>query len=312
MRRVLQLARTEGRMLSDSSASIQNCILIGVIRRPIRNSCSRKSSTLFGKAPLLAPDSGTYEFVVRTEHATRLYVNNIETPLIDAWVKSGDDAEHHGEIRLLGGRAYAIKLELLAASRVWEKTTRIIRRRTSRTSNTSISLLWKRPNHTLEVDAAAKPVGSESCGSVCHCKPISAGRPQRRLRARHVDLESLGRGHDRGGDRSCRLCGANAAATGRRQMPTDADSEPNCASSARGSPSGRFAGRSRTSSRSSTSNRQFEAVPDLLTARQASRAAGAEVAAVPVSRSRRRARRRSTTSPRGSRSACGIRCPTSD
>ena len=30
---------------------------------------------------------------------------------IDAWVKSGDDTEHRGEIRLLGGRAYPIKLE---------------------------------------------------------------------------------------------------------------------------------------------------------------------------------------------------------
>lgn len=60
---------------------------------------------------VLAPDTGTYEFVVRTEHACNLFVNNLQTPLIEAWVKSGDDTEHRAELHLLGGRAYPIKLE---------------------------------------------------------------------------------------------------------------------------------------------------------------------------------------------------------
>ena len=65
---------------------------------------------------MLAPDTGEYEFVVRTQHAARLYVNDATTPLIDAWVKSGDDAEHRGTIRLLGGRPYFIKLEFSKAN----------------------------------------------------------------------------------------------------------------------------------------------------------------------------------------------------
>ena len=64
---------------------------------------------------LLAPDTGTYEFVVRTVHAARFYINDSNTPLIDAWVQSGDDLEHRGEIRLLGGRAYPIKLQFSRA-----------------------------------------------------------------------------------------------------------------------------------------------------------------------------------------------------
>ncbi|RYG24191.1 hypothetical protein EON82_11615, partial [bacterium] len=55
---------------------------------------------------VLAPDTGEYEFVVRTDHATKLFVNGWEKPLIDAWVKSGNDIEFRGSIHLLGGRAY--------------------------------------------------------------------------------------------------------------------------------------------------------------------------------------------------------------
>ena len=38
---------------------------------------------------VLAPDTGEYEFIVRTEHATQLYVNGEKQPLIDAWVNEG-------------------------------------------------------------------------------------------------------------------------------------------------------------------------------------------------------------------------------
>src|SRR5205823_2177926 len=44
---------------------------------------------------VLAPETGTYEFIVRTEHAARLWVNDGNRPLIDALVKSSGDMEHH-------------------------------------------------------------------------------------------------------------------------------------------------------------------------------------------------------------------------
>ena len=45
---------------------------------------------------MLAPETGDYEFIVRTEHAARLWVNDTDRPLIDAWVKSGNDTEYRG------------------------------------------------------------------------------------------------------------------------------------------------------------------------------------------------------------------------
>lgn len=65
---------------------------------------------------VLAPETGEYEFVLRTEHAARLWVNDLEVPLIDAWVRSGDGAAARGTIQLLGGRAYSLRLDFSKAN----------------------------------------------------------------------------------------------------------------------------------------------------------------------------------------------------
>src|SRR5262249_33179650 len=59
---------------------------------------------------VLAPETGEYEFVIRTEHAARLWLNDLNRPLIDAWVKSGKDTDYKGSIFLVGGRAYLLRL----------------------------------------------------------------------------------------------------------------------------------------------------------------------------------------------------------
>ena len=84
---------------------------------------------------VLAPETGEYEFRVRTENAAKLAVNDLRRPLIDALVKSGGDTEFRGSIYLLGGRAYPIRVEL---SRAKELTS-------------SIALEWKVPGRILEV-----------------------------------------------------------------------------------------------------------------------------------------------------------------
>jgi hypothetical protein len=84
---------------------------------------------------LLAPETGEYELRVKTENATKLSVNDLRRPLIDALVKSGSDTEYHGSIYLLGGRAYPIRLEF---SRTKEMTS-------------SIALEWKVPRRAFEV-----------------------------------------------------------------------------------------------------------------------------------------------------------------
>lgn len=103
---------------------------------------------------LLAPESGLYEFVVKTDHATRLWVNDNgrnggETPLIDAWVKSGNDTEYRGSIRLLGGRVYPLKLEFSKAKQGVNDSKK--QKQPPPARKASIALEWKTPSHAQEV-----------------------------------------------------------------------------------------------------------------------------------------------------------------
>lgn len=108
------------------------------------------------RGSVLAPDTGSYEFIVRTEHAFRLYVNDLDVPLIDAWVQSGSDTEQRGEIRLLGGRLYALRLEFSRAKLGVKDKEKAKQKKAEFRPNahSSVSLEWKRPNHTPEVIAA--------------------------------------------------------------------------------------------------------------------------------------------------------------
>jgi hypothetical protein len=84
---------------------------------------------------IFAPETGEYEFLVKTENATRLWVDDKVQPLIDASVKSGNDTEYRASIYLLGGRVYPLRVEL---SRSKEKTS-------------SIALEWKLPRRAFDL-----------------------------------------------------------------------------------------------------------------------------------------------------------------
>jgi len=84
---------------------------------------------------VLAPETGEYEFQIKTENAVRLWVNDNVRPLIDAGVKSGSDTEYRASIYLLGGRIYPLRLEFVRSK---ERTG-------------SIALQWKLPRRSLEV-----------------------------------------------------------------------------------------------------------------------------------------------------------------
>lgn len=98
---------------------------------------------------VLALDSGDHEFVVRTDHAARLWVNGAQTPLIDAWVKSGNDNEYRASIRLLGGRAYPIRLEFSKAKQGVDDSK--TQKNKPKPVKASIALLWTPPGRVLEV-----------------------------------------------------------------------------------------------------------------------------------------------------------------
>ncbi len=85
---------------------------------------------------IIIEDSGDYEFVVKTQNGARLWVNDVDKPLIDEWVSSGTEPrEHKATLRLLGGRAYHIRLDTFKFK---EKSA-------------SIQLSWRPPFKALEV-----------------------------------------------------------------------------------------------------------------------------------------------------------------
>lgn len=85
---------------------------------------------------LLAPETGDYQFILTTGNGARLWMNDDDNPLIDAWVSSGvEPAEHRAVIRLLGGRAYPLRLDCFKGK---EKTA-------------AISLAWHPPHGVPEI-----------------------------------------------------------------------------------------------------------------------------------------------------------------
>jgi cytochrome c553 len=98
---------------------------------------------------VFAPDTGDYEFIVRTEHAARLWVNDLRDPLIDAWVKSGNDTEYRQSIRLLGGRPYAIRLEFSKAKQGVDDSDKNKNKPPPKVK-ASIELAWKLPHLPAE------------------------------------------------------------------------------------------------------------------------------------------------------------------
>lgn len=90
--------------------------------------------SIIWEGSLLVDETGWYDFVLKTENGGRLFVNDSENALIDAYVKSGDTDEYTGSRFLLAGRLYQIRLN-------WFK----FREKTS-----SVSLLWKPPHRELQ------------------------------------------------------------------------------------------------------------------------------------------------------------------
>ena len=87
------------------------------------------------RGSLVADESGDYEFVIKTPNGARLWVNDDNEPIIDAWVASGKADEHKATLRLLGGRTYPIRIEFFKATK--DKAT-------------SIALQWIPPHGTLD------------------------------------------------------------------------------------------------------------------------------------------------------------------
>ncbi|HVR76624.1 MAG TPA: DUF1592 domain-containing protein [Planctomycetota bacterium] len=112
---------------------------------------------------LIAPDTGEYEVLIRTDHAARLWLNDDRTPLIDKWVKSGSDIEHRSSVFLLGGRAYPLKLEL--TSRKQGVNDKDKQKSDPKPVETLIELCWKPPMGVSEV-IPGRHLGPETSSEV--------------------------------------------------------------------------------------------------------------------------------------------------
>lgn len=90
---------------------------------------------------VFAEQTGSYDFVVRTEQALRLWVNDPKKPLIDAMVKSGSDTEYRGTIYLLAGRYYPLRLQISKGREITDKKKDEARKPVKAWA----ALLWKPP-----------------------------------------------------------------------------------------------------------------------------------------------------------------------
>ncbi|HEV3029565.1 MAG TPA: PA14 domain-containing protein, partial [Planctomycetota bacterium] len=85
---------------------------------------------------LLAPETGLYEFNLESVNGARLFINSPDQPLVDAWVRSGDEKAHRETVYLLAGRLYPVKIEFFKEKK--EKAA-------------SVALKWKLADRVEEV-----------------------------------------------------------------------------------------------------------------------------------------------------------------
>ncbi len=84
---------------------------------------------------IFAPETGLYEFAVKTENGVRLWVNEPDEPLIDSWIAAGVEVrEEKKSIFLLGGRSYRLNLSIFKF----------------KDKSASIELFWKPPHGVQE------------------------------------------------------------------------------------------------------------------------------------------------------------------
>jgi cytochrome c553 len=118
------------------------------VESPVPGKIEPHEFSIRWRGSVLAPQTGDYEFVIRTEHAARLWVNDERRPLIDAWVKSGNDTEYKANLFLVAGRSYSLRLEYTKAKQGVDDSK--TRKKPPPAVKSSITLLWKAPHSPLE------------------------------------------------------------------------------------------------------------------------------------------------------------------
>lgn len=104
---------------------------------PDGNAEMAESFSIRWQGSLFATETGVYDFFVKSDNGFRLWLNDEQKPLIDGWVRSGND-ERKESLYLLGGRAYRLRLEMFKSKEGKEKKG-------------SMSLAWQPPGGVREI-----------------------------------------------------------------------------------------------------------------------------------------------------------------
>lgn len=96
---------------------------------------------------LVAPDTGEYELVVKSNQAVRLWFNGAPRPLADGWVRSASETEFRGAVTLLGGRAYPLRLEFTKAT---PGVDDVEKKKKLPVAPAHVVLAWRRPKMAEE------------------------------------------------------------------------------------------------------------------------------------------------------------------
>lgn len=115
---------------------------------PVPDKTEHHEFSIRWSGSLLVERTGEYQFVIRTEHAARLWVNDLKTPLLDAWVKSGNDTEYRATIFLVAGRAYPLRLEYSKAKQGVNDAAK--QKKPPPRVKSSVVLMWKVPGRGNE------------------------------------------------------------------------------------------------------------------------------------------------------------------
>jgi len=91
---------------------------------------------------VLAPATGEYSFVAKSDQAVMLWVNGPE-PIINAKVRSGNQKEYTASMFLTGGRVYNLRFE-------FSKALQGVKDKNPKPSPAFVSLEWKPPHGTVE------------------------------------------------------------------------------------------------------------------------------------------------------------------
>ena len=108
----------------------------------------RQQFSIRWSGSVFVPDTGEVEFIVRSDQAIRLFVNNTRQPLIDGSVVSVDHAEQRAALFLLGGRPYPIRLEFSKAKQGVDDSKDPKKKPIDKRA--SVALRWKIPGQVEE------------------------------------------------------------------------------------------------------------------------------------------------------------------